>query len=226
MLLRIYLVISVFSTGLLFAQAKISNPDRETIGSVQQKSDDKSDKATNSNSPSAKAVIQNIAVLEKNIALKVADLERLQNEAAEFNPDMKKEIRIVYEKPTNPIPGPSKYLVYRYVEFEMEGGNKIKEIRVISRHRSLTEDMNSIMKVVSFTPGNPDSIKVTVDKLETKAKGISEVGNYKDFAPEVKLQALKTIDNNLFNSIYRLDSFIQKNQISKNDKNKNQLQGL
>jgi hypothetical protein len=224
MLLRIYLVISVFSTGLLFAQAKISNPDRETIGSVQQKGDEKT---ASTNSPSAKAVIQSISTMEKSIAMKVADLERLQNEAAEFNPDMKKEIRIVYEKPiNNPIPGPQKYLVYRYVEMEIEGGNKIKEIRVISRHRSLTEDMNSIMKVVSFTPGNTDSIKVTIDKLETKAKGVSEVGNYKDFAPEVKLQALKTIDNNLFNSIYRLDAFIQRSQITKNDKNKNQLQGL
>ena len=29
MLLRIYLVISVFATGLLFAQTKISNPERE-----------------------------------------------------------------------------------------------------------------------------------------------------------------------------------------------------
>ena len=67
---------------------------------------------------------------------------------------------------------------------------------------------------------------MTVDKLETKAKGISEVGNYKDFAPEVKLQALKTIDLTLFNSIYRLDAFIQRNQISKNDKNRNQLEGL
>lgn len=223
MLLRIYLVISVFSTGLLFAQAKISNPDRETIGSVQQKSDPK---ANTENSLSAKAVLQNLITMEKNIALKVVDLERLQSEAAEFNPDMKKEIRIVYEKPTHPIPGPQKYLVYRYVEYEFEGANKIKEIRVISRHRSMTEDMHSIMKTVTFTPGNLESIKVTVDKLETKAKGISEVGNYKDFAPEVKLQALKTIDNNLFNSIYRLDSFIQKNQITKNDKNKNQLQGL
>ena len=143
MLLRIYLVISVFSTGLLFAQAKISNPDRETIGTVQQKSDAKAGAVDNS--ASAKAVLQNIAILEKNIALKVADLERLQTEAAEFNPDMKKEIRIVYEKPTNPIPGPSKYLVYRYVEYEFEGANKVKEIRVISRHRSLTEDMHSII---------------------------------------------------------------------------------
>ncbi|MBK9502546.1 MAG: hypothetical protein IPO06_24830 [Leptospiraceae bacterium] len=224
MLLRIYLVISVFSTGLLFAQAKISNPDRETIGTVQQKSDAKAGAVDNS--ASAKAVLQNIAILEKNIALKVADLERLQTEAAEFNPDMKKEIRIVYEKPTNPIPGPSKYLVYRYVEYEFEGANKVKEIRVISRHRSLTEDMHSIMRTVSFSPGNMDSIKVTVDKLETKAKGISEVGNYKDFAPEIKLQALKTIDLTLFNSIYRLDAFIQRNQITKNDKNRNQLEGL
>jgi hypothetical protein len=223
MLLRIYLVISVFTTGILFAQAKISNPDRETIGSVQQKSDPK---PNTDNSASAKAVLQNIVTLEKNIALKVADLERLQVEASEFNPDMKKEIRIVYEKPTNPIPGPQKYLVYRYVEYEFEGSNKIKEIRVISRHRSLTDDMHSIMKTVTFVPGNMDSIKVTIDKLETKAKGISEVGNYKDFAPEVKLQALKTIDLTLFNSIYRLDGFIQKSQISKNEKNRNQLQGL
>ena len=215
MLLRIYLVISVFSTGLLFAQAKISNPDRETIGTVQQKSDAKAGAVDNS--ASAKAVLQNIAILEKNIALKVADLERLQTEAAEFNPDMKKEIRIVYEKPTNPIPGPSKYLVYRYVEYEFEGANKVEVIRVISRHRSL-----SILDKQQI-----DSLqKVTVDKLETKAKGISEVGNYKDFAPEVKLQALKTIDLTLFNSIYRLDAFIQRNQISKNDKNRNQLEGL
>jgi hypothetical protein len=122
MLLRIYLVISVFTTGLLFAQTKISNSERESIGAVQQKGEPKQN---TDNSASAKAVLQNIVTLEKNIAVKVADLERLQSEASEFNPDMKKEIRIVYEKPTNPIPGPQKYLVYRYVEYEFEGANKI-----------------------------------------------------------------------------------------------------
>ncbi|HMV44962.1 MAG TPA: hypothetical protein PLS71_12285 [Leptospiraceae bacterium] len=225
MLFKTYIVISIFTTGLLFAQNQIKNSDKgEGIGAVQQKSDKPKPVA---NSASAKAMQDKIASLEKEIIVKISDIEKLQAEAVEFNPEMKKEIRIVYEQPKDhPIPGPQKYLVYRYVEYEMDGGSKIKEIRVISKHRSLMEDMHSIVKVVSFKPNDMSSIKVTVDKLETKAKGIQEVVNYNDFAPEVKLQALKTIDTTLFNSIFRLDTFIQRNQLSKNDKNRNQLEGL
>lgn len=225
MLFKTYIVISIFTTGLLLAQNQIKNSDKgEGIGQVQQKGDKAKPIA---NTASAKAMQEKITALEKEIIAKVSDIEKLQAEAVEYNPDMKKEIRIVYEQPKDhPIPGPQKYLVYRYVEYEMDGSNKIKQIRVISDHRSLLEDMLSIKRIVSFTPGDMSTMKITVNKLETKAKGIQEVANYNDFAPDVKLQALKTIDTTLFNSIYRLDAFIQRNQLSKNDKNRNQLEGL
>ena len=225
MLLRIYLVISVFFTGLLFAQTKISNSDRETIGAVQQKGDSKSN-YQNATTASEKAVLQKLANLEKEITTKVSELEKLQSQAVEFNKNLAKEMFIISENATVPTSGHQKYIISRHVEYSFEGGNKIKEVRVVSRHKSLTNDINSIVKVISFVPGNLDSIKVTIDKLDTRVNGVSEVENYKDFAPEVKLHALKAIDTTLLTTIYRLDSFIQRSQITKNDKNKNQLEGL
>ena len=222
MLFRIYLLICMIGTGAVFAQAnKSANADRENFGVVQSKNDTQT-----SNSPSAKAVIQKIAVFEKSIASKVDDLEKLQAQAVEFNKNLKKELFIINENASGPAPGPQKFLISKHVEYSFEGGNKIKEIRVVSRHKSLTDDVNSIIKIVSFSPGNSESLKVTIDSLDSKANGILEVENYKDFAPEVKLQALKTIDRTLLNSIYRLDSYIQRSQATKNTKNQNQLEGL
>lgn len=232
MVLRIYLVVSVISTGLLFAQTKISNSDRENIGTVQQKGDSKTNSQPASTTggvsggASEKALLQKLANLEKDITNKVSELEKLQSQAVEFNKNLGKEMFIISENATIPTSSHQKYIISRHVEYSFEGGNKIKEVRVVSRHKSLTDDINSVIKVVSFVPGNLDSIKVTVDKLDTRVKGISEIENYKDFAPEVKLQALKTIDSTLLNTIYRLDSFIQRSQITKNEKNKNQLEGL
>ena len=222
MLFRIYLLISIFAIGAIFAQAnKAANSDRENIGVVQKKGEEKA-----SNSPSEKAVIENIAKFEKSIAGKVDDLEKLQGQAIEFNKNLQKEIFIINEKADLPTPDHHKFLVSRHVEYSFEGGNKIKEMRLVSRHKSLTNDIYSIVKVVSFNPGNPDSIKVTIDRLDSKANGISEVENYKDFAPEVKLQALKTIDKTLLTTIYRLDGFVQRSQSVKNTKNQRQLEGL
>ena len=225
MLLRIYLVISVFFTGLLFAQTKTSNSDRETIGAVQQKGDSKSSNAT-ANTPSEKAVLQKLANLEKEITIKVSELEKLQSQAVEFNKNLAKEMFIINEKARLPTNDYHKFLISHHVEYTFEGGNKIKEVRVVSRHKSLTDDVNSVIKVISFVPGNLDSIKVSVDKLDSRVLGTPDIENYKDFAPEVKLHALKAIDTTLLTTIYRLDSFIQRSQITKNDKNKNQLEGL
>ena len=162
MLFRIYLLISIFAIGAIFAQAnKAANSDRENIGVVQKKGEEKA-----SNSPSEKAVIENIAKFEKSIAGKVDDLEKLQGQAIEFNKNLQKEIFIINEKADLPTPDHHKFLVSRHVEYSFEGGNKIKEMRLVSRHKSLTNDIYSIVKVVSFNPGNPDSIKVTIDRLD------------------------------------------------------------
>jgi len=232
MLLRIYLIISVFGSGLLFAQTKISNSDRETIGAVQQKGESKPANTANSSiggvsgGASEKALLQKLTNLEKEITTKVSELEKLQSQAVEFNKNLAKEMFIINENASSPTSSHQKYLTSHHVEYTFEGGNKIKEVRVVSRHKSLTNDINSIVKVISFVPGNLDSIKVTIDKLDTRVNGVSEVENYKDFAPEVKLHALKAIDTTLLTTIYRLDSFIQRSQITKNEKNKNQLEGL
>ena len=187
------------------------NPNSKTVVSPA--------KETNS----TKAQSQTIQALEKDIVQKLVDLEKLQYQASEYR-DFSKEMFLINEKSTSAV-GPEGMLTAKYVEYTFEAG-KTKEVRVVHRKKNLKNDLHSITRTLTYTPGNSESIKIIVDKFDTRVLGTSEVEAYKNLTTEAKLQALKAIDSALFSTIFRLDTYIQRNELSKIEKNRNQLEGL
>lgn len=225
MFLRLIFILIICNLGLL-AQNSGPYPNREGgIGNTQSpNSAQPKPNSKEKESNYSKSILENIAIVEKQIASKVSDVERLQLEATEFNKDLQKEIFLINERSSYPV-GAEGLITAKYVEFVFEAG-KTKEIKIVNRKKLLKNDLHSITRTLTYTPGNSESIKITVEQFDSKVKGITETEMYKDLVKESKLQALKAIDQALFATIFRLDSFIQKSQLSKIEKNRTQLEGL
>jgi hypothetical protein len=219
------LILSFFLvSSIVFGQGSGPYPNKEGgIGNTQGTTTSTPAKV-GKDSNYSKSFPVNIAILEKEILIKLSDIEKLQQQASEFNKDLQKEIFLISENSVSGL-GQAATITAKYVEYIFEAG-KTKEIKVVNRQKILKNDLHSITRTLSYTPGNSESIKITVDKFETKVKGNSEVEAYKDLTKESKLQALKAIDSALYATIFRLDSFIQKNEISKLEKNRTLLEGL
>jgi hypothetical protein len=221
---KLLFILILFNLGLLAQNNSGPYPNREGgIGNTQNPNSSQP-KPNEKESNYTKSIQENIGIVEKQIALKLTDVERLQLEATEFNKELQKEIFLINESSSSPT-GPDGLIIAKYVEFVFEAG-KTKEIKIVNRKKLLKNDLHSITRTLTYTPGNSESIKITVERFDSKVKGLTENEMYKDLVKESKLQALKAIDHALFATIFRLDSFIQRSQISKIEKNRTQLEGL
>ncbi len=225
MFLKLIFILTISSLSLM-AQNSGPYPNKEGgIGNTQSSSSNQpKSNSKEKESNYTKSILENISIVEKQITSKLTDVERLQLEATEFNKELQKEIFLISESSSAAV-GAEGVITAKYVEFVFEAG-KTKEIKIVNRKKILKNDLHSITRTLSYTPGNSESIKITVEQFDSKVKGINETEMYKDLVKESKLHALKAIDNALYATIFRLDSFIQKSQISKIEKNRTQLEGL
>jgi NAD-dependent DNA ligase len=93
--------------------------------------------------------------------------------------------------------------------------NLLKEVKIISSKRNLKNDLNSVIRTLTFEPANFSEIKISVDRFESKVKGFPQVESYKDMPSEAKIHVIKLIDDILVNAIFRFDTFVQKSKEGK-----------
>ncbi len=171
--------------------------------------------------------LQNYLKNEENlIASKISELEKAQPKVVQFNKRFEKVITILNENTLTTAEERQYYSITRYIEFEFEGGSKIKEIRFIYKKKSLKDNVIYLFKTMYMTPGNFDSIRIITEKVENKAQGVTSTESYKEFSPDVKLKTLKIIDSNLQGSIYQLDAYLQNSKRDKDKKSENELVGF
>lgn len=150
-----------------------------------------------------------ISLYEKNVLTKITTLEKLHSKAVEINKSLLTRIIIKDEPPTIQQDATLNIVSSRQIEISFQD-QKIKEIKVISSKRNLKNDLNSIIRVLSFEPANFGDIKIKVDRFESKVNGASQVETYKEMPSEAKIHVIKLIDEILVNAMYRFDTFIQK----------------
>ena len=222
MLSRIYILIFILTTGL-FAQASQGNTANSSVEKKPHASASADTSIPKGNY--LNSVNQNLATLEKGIVEKIATLEKLQARAAELNNNLKKKVTINDEVP-NLIKSESREIVTsRLIEFTFEG-EKAKEVKVVSKKKNLANDMHSVVRTLTFAPVNLDTIKIKIDRFESKTKGIDEIEKYTDMPLEEKIVAIKAIDLVLFNTIFRFDTLIQKAEVTNLENIKNNLTEL
>ena len=59
-------------------------------------------------------------------------------------------------------------VVVRYIEYEFEAGNKLKEIRFIYKKKSLRDNVIYVYRTMYMLPNNFDSICIVTEKVEQK----------------------------------------------------------
>lgn len=219
MLNRLILIFLLTLNLSIFSQAKNavasnSNPNKP------MNSDDIGD------SIREKALQGYIKSEENLINKKLAEIESVQPKVMQFNKKMEKVITILNENTLSTPEERQNYSITRYIEFEFEGGSKVKEIRFIYKKKSLIDNVIYLFKTMYMTPGNFDSIRIITEKVENKAQGIVTTENYKEFSPDVKLKTLKIIDSNLQGSIYQLDAYLQNSKRDKDKRSENELTGF
>ena len=223
MLSRTFIILSFFTASLVFAQASqgnTANSSPEKIPHSTAKEDTSIPKGLYLN-----GVNQNLSNLEKSISEKISKLEKLQAKAAELDKSFKEKIIIADEVPaleraSNPL-----IVTSRHIEFTFQT-EKAKEVRVVSRKKNLNNDLHSVVRILTFAPGNLSSIKVTVNRFDSRVKQISEIQEFDSMPLEGKIVALKAIDNVLYNAIFRFDTAIQRAEVSKLEHTKDNLSEL
>lgn len=173
----------------------------------------------------ANGVNQNLVTLEKGITEKISRLEKLQSQLVELNKELKEKVTIPDEDPNITKDNGVFIVSSRRIEFTFKE-EKTKEVKIVSSKKRLNNDLHSVVRTLTFTPGDFASIKISVDQFDSKMKGIGMVENYNNMAPDVKQVALKAIDLVLFNAIYRFDSYLQKGETNKHDNTKTHLTEL
>ena len=173
-----------------------------------------------------KALQESVKANEASIVAKTAEIERLQAKIVNYNPRLQKLITIVNENTLSTFEEHQPYSVVRYIEYEFEAGNKLKEIRFIYKKKSLRDNVIYVYRTMYMLPNNFDSIRIVTEKVEQKAKGIITSEAYKDFSADVKLRTLKTIDTNLLGSIYKIDGYLQNAGHEKDKKSSRELEGF
>ena len=112
-----------------------------------------------------------------------------------------------------------------HIEFSFKE-EKTKEVKIVSSKKRLSNDLHSVVRTLTFAPGDFASIKIKVDQFDSKMKGVDMIENYNNMAPEVKLVALKAIDLVITNTIFRMDSYLQKGETDKQENTKTHLTEL
>lgn len=220
MLSKIFILLSFLLMSGLYAQAPQGNSSPEKTPQTRLKEDTSIPKGNY-----LSGVNQSLSNLEKSIAEKVAKLEILQAKAAELDKSFKEKIIIADEVPalernSNPL-----IVTSRHIEFTFQA-EKAKELKVVSRKKNLNNDLHSVVRVLTFTPGNISSIKVTVNRFDSRIKQISEIQDFDSMPLEGKIIALRAIDTVLYNAIFRFDTAIQRAEVSKLEHTKDNLSEL
>lgn len=225
MLSRIYILIFIFSTSLVLAQSPGSSSNSSARKDPQPS---QSIETTNQSAPKgnfAYALSQNIQNLEKSIAEKISRLDQLQTRVAEINKDLKNKATIPEEEPNIIKESGNLIVSSRRIEFTFKE-EKTKEVKIISSKKRMKDDLHSVVRTLTFNPGDFSSIKIKVDQFDSKMKEIPLVEDYNSMTPEVKQVALRAIDMVLFNTIYRFDNYIQKGETKKQASTKDHLTEL
>jgi hypothetical protein len=220
MLSRTYILITIFTSSLLFAQASITNSSGQKPPHSSSASDTSIPKGNYLD-----AVNKNISLLEKNIADKIANLEKLQTKAAELKADMKEKVTIADEVPAMAKDGNVQIVTSRHIQFTFQA-NKAKELKIVSSKKNLRYDLHSVVRTLTFTPGDLSSIKIKVDRFDSRTFGIAEIEDYNSMPLESKIVALKAIDLVLYNTIFRFDTLIQRAEVTKLENGRSNLSEL
>lgn len=173
-----------------------------------------------------KALQDSIKAFETSITAKLSEIERLQTKVVSYDGRLQKTITIVNENTLSTFEERQNYSIVRYLEYEFESANKLKEVRYIYKKKSLRDNVIYVYRTLYLTPANFDSIRIVTEKVEHKAKGVTTTENYKDFSADVKLRTLKTIDSNLLGSIYKIDGYLQNAGHEKDKKSTKELEGF
>ncbi len=226
MLSRIYILITILTTTAILAQSPGSSSNSSARKEPQSSSQGNSELAIPAaNGNYANGVNQNLNTLEKSITEKISRLEKLQAQVAGINKELKEKVSLPDEVPNIAKENGVLIVSARHIEFTFKE-EKTKEVKIVSSKKRLNNDLHSVVRTLTFTPGDFASIKLKVDQFDSKMKGIGMVESYNTMAPDVKLIALKAIDLVLFNTIYRFDSYIQKGDTTKQENTKSHLTEL
>jgi hypothetical protein len=198
----------------------------QTFSEPKNSGDPKLERIDTGDSVREKALQQYLKNEENLINSKISELEKAQPKVVQFNKKLEKVITILNENTLTTLEERQNYSITRYIEYEFEGGSKIKEIRFIYKKKSLKDNVIYLFKTMYMTPGNFDSIRIITEKVENKALGVTSTESYKEFSPDVKLKTLKIIDSNLQGSIYQLDAYLQNSKRDKDKKSENELVGF
>lgn len=199
-------IFSLILTNAIYSQ---SNPTSEKKPHPELAADD-----SFSNGAYATGLQSTISMHEKNVLKKIASLEKLQMKVAEINQSLlnkiviKDEVPVLHQDTNPPI------VSSRTIEISFQD-HKVKEVKIISSKRNLKNDLNSVIRTLTFEPANFSEIKISVDRFESKVKGFPQVESYKDMPSEAKIHVIKLIDDILVNAIFRFDTFVQKSKEGK-----------
>ena len=103
-------------------------------------------------------VNQSILNLEKSITEKISRLDQLHTKVAEINKELKDKVTIPEEEPNLTKESGNIIVSSRRIEFSFKE-DKTK-VKIISNKNRLSNDLHSIVRTLTFTPGDFSSIKI------------------------------------------------------------------
>ena len=207
-------------TSIVFSQTITNNPNTEKKPHPELAADD-----AYHTGAYATGLQTTISIHEKEILTKIALIEKLHVKLSELNKTIQNKVIINDESPAIVTNSSIQIVSSRQLEFSFQN-SKIKEFKIISSKRNLKNDLNSIIRVLTFEPNNFSDIKITVDRFESKIKGVSQVEAYSEMPPEARIHVIRLIDQVLLNTINRFETFIQKNKGEKLDNTINNVKEL
>ncbi|HMV41762.1 MAG TPA: hypothetical protein PK079_16755 [Leptospiraceae bacterium] len=225
MLSRLFIIVYVFVASVVFAQSPGSSSNTSRPQGAQKSEQGDSVSGAPAKGNYANGLSQNIVTLQKSINDKVDKLNKLQVQLSEVNKSLGSHVTIPEEEPNIKKEEGVIVVSARRIEFTFQGNNT-SEVKIISSKRRINNDLHSVVRTLTFNPGDFNSIKVKVDQFDSKMKGVPFEESYNAMSPDVQLVALKAIDLVLFNTIYRYDNYLQKRTIDKQENTKSHINEL
>jgi hypothetical protein len=158
-------------------------------------------------------VSQSIPTLEKKISASISILEYLQSQVTLLNSHEKSKIAFYDEIPNVGKMKAMPLVNFRHIEFLFEAG-KVIELKIFFHQQKKADNLYSIVRYLSFSTENIESIKV---------RGLTDTVKYADMSMQTKQFALKSIVEAIETTIIRLDIFIRK---AETEKKKNERRNL
>ncbi|MEM7180727.1 MAG: hypothetical protein AAF518_07435 [Spirochaetota bacterium] len=155
--------------------------------------------------------------LEQSISNKVFEIEKLHARIVPYNRSMRKEITI-----DNHITPFTRHK-HETIRYEKEtvlifSANKLTKVKIISRKRFLNDNTKFLNKKFIFVYPDYDYSSLAVDNLDGHS-----LQYLKFFSEKNKLEALQKVDQNLQESIYKLEVLLLKYQKRRSSREKQKL---